>query len=142
MKEKLYKVSTYFYRPDQGIFVIRVVAGAIFLHHGWMKLNNLTQMEGFFTGMLHIPAFLFYATIFVEIAGGLMLIFGVVTRAAAVALTVVMLVAIFVAIAPSKGVLAAEFEWLLAAVSFGLALSGSGRFRLTHLFEHDGKDKK
>jgi putative oxidoreductase len=139
MREKLNKVSKYFYRPDQGIFVIRVIAGAIFVHHGWMKLDNLAQMEGFFTGMLHIPAFLFYATIFVEIAGGLMLILGVAARAAAAALTVVMLVAIFVAVAPSKGALAAEFEWLLAAVTFGLALSGSGRLRVTHLFEHDGK---
>jgi uncharacterized membrane protein YphA (DoxX/SURF4 family) len=79
------------------------------------------------------------ALFFVEIAGGLMLILGVAARAAAAALTVVMLVAIFVAVAPSKGALAAEFEWLLAAVTFGLALSGSGRLRVTHLFEHDGK---
>ena len=139
MREKLNKVSKYFYRPDQGVLVIRVIAGAIFIHHGWMKLDNLAQMEGFFTGMLHVPAFLFYATIFTEIAGGLMLLLGVATRAAGAALTVVMLVAIFLAIAPSKGALSAEFEWLLAAVSFGLALSGAGRFRLTHLFEHDGK---
>ena len=71
-----------------------------------------------------------------------MLIFGVVTRAAAVATGLVALFAALLAVMPKGGFFGAEFELLLAAVSFGLALNGSGKYRMMHLFEHDSKETK
>jgi uncharacterized membrane protein YphA (DoxX/SURF4 family) len=57
--------------------------------------------------------------------------------AAAVATGIAMLVALGLAVLPKRGLGGGEFEILLAAVSFGLALIGAGRLRLIHIFEHD-----
>jgi putative oxidoreductase len=137
MRQKINSLSKFFYRPDLGMLLVRVVAGLIFIHHGWMKLDNVEAMRGFFTGMLGLDAFWFYATVFTELAGGMMLVLGVAARAAGVALGIVALMAIHLAIAPQKGALAGEFEWLLVAVSFGVALAGAGGYRLVDLFEYD-----
>lgn len=133
-------MSRFFYKPALGMLLIRVATGLIFLHHGWIKLQNVSGTVGFM-GMLGIPAPLAYIAIAVEVVGGLMLIFGILTRAAAVATGIVALVAVFTAIAPMKGFLSGEFELLLAAVSFGIALAGSGKMRLMHMFEHDSHSK-
>ena len=136
MMHSLNKVSRYFYKPALGLLLIRVSTGLIFFHHGWLKLQNITGTVAFMAH-LGIPEPLAYIAIFVEVVGGAMLVLGIATRAAAVATGIVALVAVFTAVAPMKGFLGGEFELLLAAVSFGLALVGSGKLRLTHIFEHD-----
>ena len=77
-------MSRYCYKPALGLLLIRVATGIIFAHHGLMKLQNVGGITGFF-GSLGLPAFMVYIVALVELIGGLMLIFGVVTRAAAVA---------------------------------------------------------
>lgn len=139
--EALHKMSRFCYKPALGLLLIRVVMGVIFVHHGVMKFQSISGMEHFF-GMLGLPAFMVYVVATVELVGGLMLIFGVVTRAAAVATGIVALFAALLAVIPKGGVFSAELELLLAAVSFGLALNGSGSYRLMHLFEHDHEEKK
>jgi putative oxidoreductase len=91
---------------------------------------------GFMT-MLGLPGYMAYAITFVEIVGGAMLVLGIAVRAAAVATGIAMLVALGLAVLPTRGFAGGEFEILLAASSFGLALIGAGRLRLTHIFEHD-----
>lgn len=139
--EKLLKLSRQWYRPELGLLLIRVVTGMIFINHGWMKFQDILGIVDFFD-TLGLPALLVYVVAIVELVGGLMLVFGVVTRAAAVALGIVALFAALLAVIPRKGFSAAEFELLLAAVSFGLALIGSGKHRMMHLFEHDKEGKE
>lgn len=136
MMHHLNKFSRFCYNPSLGLLLVRVSTGLIFFHHGYMKLHNVAGTVGFMAH-LGIPAPLAYAAIFVEVVGGFMLILGVFTRPAAVATGIVALVAFFSAVLPNKGFLGGEFELLLAATSFGIALIGSGRARLTHTFEHD-----
>lgn len=136
MLSRLIVMSRFCYRPSFGLLLIRVVTGLIFIHHGLMKFTNVDGTLGFMGG-LGIPAPLAYLAMTVEVLGGLMLVFGFMTRAAGVATGIVALVAALDAVIPMKGVLGAEFELLLAAVSFGLAFIGSGRMRVFDVFEHD-----
>lgn len=130
------KMSRFFFCPAAGLLIIRVVVGAIFVHHGWMKLANEAMPLGL---MAHIGFAPFWAYVItaVELLGGLMLILGVCTRIAAVALAIAMFVALVFVALPSRGFAGSEFELVLLFTSLGLALTGAGKFRLTHLFEHD-----
>ncbi|HVV15021.1 MAG TPA: DoxX family protein [Candidatus Paceibacterota bacterium] len=134
--ELLNRVSRFWYRPSLGLLLIRVTLGAIFIHHGLMKFENLGGTAGFMMA-IGLPGFMAYAITFVEIVGGAMLALGIAVRAAAVATGIAMLVALALAVLPKRGFSGGEFEILLAATSFGLALIGAGRLRLTHIFEHD-----
>ena len=136
MIKKMNAISHYCFRPDFGLLIIRIALGAIFTHHGWAKLGNVTGTEGFMSA-IGLPGFMAYAIIIVEVLGGLMLIFGVLTRVAAVATGIAMVVAVVLATLPHKGFLGSEFEVLLAVVSFGIAFIGAGKYRLAHIFEHD-----
>lgn len=139
--DSLHKLSKYCYRPALGLLLIRVATGVMFVHHGSMKFQSIPGITHFFS-MLGLPPFMVYVVATVELVGGLMLIFGVATRAAAVAVGLVALFAAILAVIPKGGFFSAELELLLAAVSFGLALMGSGSYRMMHLFEHDHEPHK
>jgi uncharacterized membrane protein YphA (DoxX/SURF4 family) len=136
MMQHLNRFSRFCYRPWLGLLLIRVAVGLIFIHHGWTKFENVPGTIHFM-GLLGVPAWLAYLVMTVELVGGAMLVAGVLTRAAAVATGIVALVAFSIAVFPMRGFFGGELELLLAFVSFGLALAGSGRARLLHVFEHD-----
>lgn len=126
MKKHLNTVSRYFYKRDLGLFFIRIALGILFLAHGWSKVNNLTGTESMFAHMgfgVSVAVFISY----LEVIGGLALIFGIATRVFAVAFGIEMLVAVL--ITPLNHAVGGT-ELLLALASFGIALSGSGRFSL------------
>jgi uncharacterized membrane protein YphA (DoxX/SURF4 family) len=129
-------MSRFCYRPSLGLLLIRVVIGIIFIHHGWMKFGNEAMTMGMMTS-IGFPGFMAYAITTVEMLGGALIILGIITRAAAVATGIAMLVAISLVTAPHRGLGGSELEIMLAAVSFGLALIGAGKYRILHLFEHD-----
>ncbi len=134
--ELLQKWSRVCYQPSVGLLLIRVVTGLIFISHGWMKYNNEGMIMGFMQS-IGLPGFMAYAITTVELAGGVMLILGVLTRVAGVALAIAMLVAIVKVTYPHGGFDGSQLESLLLATSLGLAFIGAGKYRLTHLFEHD-----
>lgn len=136
MMQQIHKFSRFCYRPWLGLLLIRIAVGLIFIHHGLMKFQNVEGTLGFM-GHLGVPVWLAYLVMIVELVGGAMLVAGVLTRAAAVATGIVALFAFVLVINPMKGVAGGELELLLSAVSFGLALVGSGKARLLHVFEHD-----
>jgi putative oxidoreductase len=80
--------------------ILRVVLGIVFFAHGaqkmlgWFGGYGFTGTMGFFTGMLHIPAFFAVLAITAEFFGGLGLILGLLTRVAAFGIAVNMLVAV------------------------------------------------
>lgn len=110
-----------------GLLFIRVGVGLVFLMHGWMKINNLGMVEGMFVHFgLGGPVGIFIA--WLEVIGGLALILGVFTRFFGVAFGIEMLVAIFLTGGVANGYQPHELELFLMLVSFGVALSGSGRY--------------
>lgn len=133
----MYKMSRFFYQPALGLFIIRIVVGAIFIHHGWTKFGN-PGIAQFFVS-LGLASWMTYVVATVEVLGGAMLLLGVLTRPAAVALAIVALFAAILAKMPKglEQIGQAEFELLLFGAALGLAFIGAGKYRLTHLFEHD-----
>ena len=81
-------------KRDLGIFLIRLVFGAIFLVHGWSKWQDLAGTIAFF-GKLGFPAFWAYVVATVELLGGASMILGVWQKWSGRLLAVVMAVAIY-----------------------------------------------
>lgn len=132
--DSLNKLSARCHNPALGLLLMRVVVGLIFINHGWMKYGNPAATVGFISS-LGMPGFMAYVLIAVEIVGGAMLVLGVLGRVAGVATGIAMAVAVLLVGYPKAGWNGAEFELMLMAVSFGLALTGMGKYRLLNLFE-------
>jgi putative oxidoreductase len=120
--------------PHAALLSLRIVVGVTFLIHGLDKLGDLSGAERLF-GSFGIPAPEVLAPFVgvTETVGGLLLITGLATRLAAVALTGDMAVALATAhselqfFAREGGI---ELELLLAGASLALVLAGAGRFSL------------
>lgn len=118
--------------------VLRVVLGFLFAAHGFQKFNEWTiaGTQAAF-GQMGIPAAEVAAPLVavLEVAGGIALILGLLTRPAAVLLMLNMLGAMFL-VHVSAGVFAAdggyELVLLLAAASLAIALVGPGRISVDH----------
>ena len=125
--------------------VLRVVLGIVFFAHGaqlmlgWFGGYGLHGSMQFFTGVLHIPAVLAFAAIAAEFFGGIALIAGFLTRLAALAIAVDMLVAVFMVhlrvgffmnwFGTQKGE-GYEYHLLAIAIAFFLAIQGAGALSL------------
>jgi putative oxidoreductase len=115
------------------ITVLRIILGFLFAAHGWQKFNEWTVAgtQAAFAQM-GVPAAQISAPLVagLELAGGIALILGVLTRIVAALLALNMLGALFLVHAPA-GVFADkggyELVLLLAAAALALALTGAGR---------------
>ncbi len=136
MMETCNRIGRACYKPSVGYLLIRLVVGAIFIHHGWMKFGSEDMTMGFMQS-LGLPGAMAYFITAVELLGGAMLILGVLTRVAALILGIEMLVAVLLVAYPHGGLAHSEFELLLAAASFSIAFIGAGKYRLSNLFEHE-----
>ncbi len=130
------RMSRYWYRRSLGLLLIRIGTGAVFFAHGLMKWQSLSMTQMMFQRGFGFPPELTTFLAIIEIVGGIMFIFGIGTRVAGVVLGIEMLVAIFIT-GLGRGWSAHELEFLLMVLSFGLALAGSGTYRLVSVFEHD-----
>ena len=118
------------------ITALRIVLGFLFAAHGWQKFNEWTiaGTQASFAKM-GVPAadVMAPAVAVLELAGGIALILGLLTRVVAALLVLNMLGALFLVHAPA-GIFAAnggyELVLLLAAAAFALALTGAGRLSL------------
>ena len=76
------------------LLLIRFQMGVLFTQAGWGKFQNLQRTVGFFQSLgIPAPAFMAPFVAAVELLGGLMLISGLFSRLASVALICVMVVA-------------------------------------------------
>ncbi len=120
------KYSHHFHSPKLGLFVIRLVAGAIFINHGVMKLSNMEGTIAFFAS-LGFGAFLAWAVAIIEVAGGISLILGLWTKVFGALLAAVMFVAI-IKVKLAAGFAKTELELILLAISVAVIFSGCGRY--------------
>lgn len=121
-------------KQNWGLLVLRVCLAALFLYTGIMKAMNLSGTIGFFTslGFPH-PTALTLLVMVCEIAGGLLLLMGLLTRAAAIWLSIILVVAIATVQAQTIGTpQAGNFFKDLALLGGTLALmfTGPGRISL------------
>jgi putative oxidoreductase len=115
----------------------RLVVGWVFLWSGWGKLHNLPQVTENFVGWgIPFPQVLTPLTAGIEFVGGLLLLLGLLTRLAAGALGVTMIVAIYAAKwsdVDSLETLLGFDETEYLALFLWLAIAGAGPISLDYL---------
>ena len=108
-----------------GLFLLRVSLGAVFMTHGWAKIQGIEGTVGFFASLGFAP-FLAYVVAYVEFLGGLAVLLGLFSRVAAYLLAVVMVVAIY-SVKMKMGFWGGyELELMLLTSALVVAWSGSG----------------
>lgn len=131
------------FRP-LGLLILRVALALIFFTHGYPKLARTNpEMQAMFVQHGLQPQLVYVAGV-LETFGGLLLLLGLFTRAAALLLAIEMCVAI-VNVHSDHGIMAVhdyEFPLALAAACFALATIGAGTASLDHLLYGEGGSKR
>ena len=113
-----------------GLFLLRAVVGLVFIFHGLDKLQNMSGVIGFF-GSLGLAPFFAYLVAWVEFLGGIALLLGVFSRYAAYALSIIMVVAIFLVKLKAGFLGGYELDLVLLVSLLATAWSGSGKYSLS-----------
>ena len=123
-------------QKDGGLLLFRVIAGIIFVVHGWAKFNGGYAI-GFFTKIgMPIPSVSGPFITALEIGGGVALILGLLTRYLGILYTIQMCVAAYVQwILFKKGFSGAELEMLLVFTGILLATNGAGKYSLDKMLK-------
>jgi putative oxidoreductase len=115
-----------------GLLVLRLTLGAIMIAHGWQKIAG--HLHGFMGALSHmgIPAWMAYLVVAAEFGGGILLVVGFLTRFAAFAILIDMLVAILKVHLHNglTGQGGFEFPLACATISFALIFLGAGPISL------------
>ncbi len=125
------------------LVALRLALGTVMIGHGSHKVyGHLHEFAGYI-GSLGLPAWLGYVSAFAEFCGGILLILGLLTRFAAFALFVDMVVAI-AKVHWKHGLLGAggyEFPMALLAIAFALIFFGAGPISIDALRGGVGRSK-
>lgn len=108
--------------------LLRLAAGGFLIVHGWPKIQAPAGMGGMLAAQgLPLAEVLSVLVALTEFLGGILLVLGFLTRPAAAAATVLLLVvAWFHWVAFGQGASGAEFPLLWAAATFFFAVRGAG----------------
>ncbi len=134
-------LNSIFYKPfqkDFAILVIRVFTGALLIHHGFEKLNDINNFADAFVRSLHLPfpVTLSYIAAWSEIGGSWLLILGLATRIGASAILGTMSVAMYHAIVTSGfNIYLLELLALYFASAFSIILLGPGLLSVDYLIK-------
>ena len=129
---------------DFAFLVLRVFTGALLIHHGFEKLNDINNFADAFVRPLHLPfpVTLSYIAAGSEIGGSWLLILGLGTRFGATAILGTMSVAIYHAIVTSGfNIYLLELLALYFASAFSIILLGPGMFSADYLINEIFKAK-
>lgn len=128
--------------------LVRVITGIIMAVHGWQKLTQIGPanfgQQALASLGVPLPVFMGYVVTLTEFFGGILLIIGLLSRLAALALTVEMVFTILLVkthvgfIAPQGGGAGAELDLALMAGFLALLLMGPGRLSLDHVLGFEG----
>ncbi len=134
-------LNSIFYKSlfkDFAFLVLRVFTGALLIHHGFEKLNDINNFADAFVRPLHLPfpVTLSYVAAGSEIGGSWLLILGLGTRLGAAAILGTMSVAIYHAIVTSGfNIYLLELLALYFACALSIILLGPGMFSADYLIK-------
>ena len=126
------------------LLVMRLALGAVMVGHGYHKVFGGLQHHAQFVASLGLPAWTAYLSSFAEFFGGLLLLIGLFTRAAAFAICVDMAVAI-AKVRFRNGLMGEhgyEFPLACATLAFALIFYGSGAISADWLFDPSSTKRK
>jgi len=126
--------------------VVRATVGVIMAAHGLQKLLTGPGNFGGFLAQLGVPApgLMGYVVTLVELGGGILLVVGLLSRLAALLLTVNLVVAILLVkvgvgfLSPQGGGAGAELDLALIAGFLAILFAGPGRISLDHTLGIEG----
>ncbi len=121
---------------DLAILLLRVFTGALLIHHGFEKLNDINNFADAFVRPLHLPfpITLSYLAAASEIVGSWSLIIGLGTRLGAFAILGTMSVAIYHALVTSGfNIYLLELLALYFSSAITIILLGPGKFSADYL---------
>ena len=124
-----------------GLLVLRLALGAVMIAHGYQKIfGGMPQLMQMLQHM-GIPAWMGYLTVAAEFGGGILLVVGFLTRLAAFAIFIDMLVAI-IKVHLHNGLFSKnggfEFPMVCGAIAFSLIWSGAGPIAMDWLWGSKG----
>jgi putative oxidoreductase len=117
------------------LFVMRLVLGAIMVGHGYQKVFGGLQHHAQFVASLGLPAWTAYLSSFSEFFGGILVLIGLFTRVAALAICIDLVVAI-AKVHFHNGLMGKggyEFPLAVATLAFALIFFGGGPIALDHI---------
>jgi putative oxidoreductase len=127
---------------EVALLVVRVIVGIIIAAHGWQKLTVIGPAN-FGQGVLAqsgvpLPIFMGYVVTCTEVIGGILLIVGLLSRLAALLLTINLVIAtlmvnMHVGLLSSTGGVGAELPLALIAGFLAILSAGPGRLSLDYL---------
>ncbi|HEY6338076.1 MAG TPA: DoxX family protein [Candidatus Sulfotelmatobacter sp.] len=117
------------------LLVMRLTLGAIMVAHGYQKVFGGLHHHAAFVASLGLPAWTGYVSSFTEFVGGLFVLIGFFTRAAAFAICVDLGVAIWKVHLHNglTGDHGFEFPLAVATLAFALIFFGAGPVALDHI---------
>jgi putative oxidoreductase len=124
-----------------GLLVLRLALGVVMIAHGYQKVFG--GMPQFMQMLQHmgIPAWMAYLTVAAEFGGGILLVAGFLTRLAALAIFIDMVVAI-IKVHLHNGLFSKnggfEFPMVCGAIAFSLIWSGAGPIAMDWLWGSKG----
>jgi len=118
-----------------GALALRLALALSIIYHGYQKVVPHGALHHFthYVATLGVPGWLGYVSAFAELVGGILILFGLFTRVAAIFVTVNMLVALF-AVAIHHGYDSYSYVAALAAIAIMLIFSGGGALSLDRKF--------
>lgn len=117
------------------LFVMRLVLGAIIVDHGYHKVFGGLHQHAQFVASLGLPAWSAYLSAFTEFFGGILVLLGLFTRAAALAICIDLSVAI-AKVHLHNGLMGKggyEFPLAVATLAFALIFFGGGAIAFDHI---------
>lgn len=118
-----------------GSLALRLALALSIIYHGYQKVFSHDALHHFthYVATLGLPGWLGYVSALTELVGGILILFGLFTRVAAIFVTVNMLVALF-AVAIRHGYNSYSYVAALAAIAIMLIFSGGGALSLDRKF--------
>ncbi len=126
------------------LFLMRLALGAIMVAHGYHKVFGGLHHHAQMVASLGLPAWLGYVSAFTEFFGGLLILVGFFTRAAAFAVLIDLFVAIW-KVHLHNGLIGTpdrpgyEFALAAAALAFALVFFGGGPIAIDHVLRGGGR---
>ena len=129
---------------------VRVIVGTIMAAHGLQKVQAGPANFGAALGQMGVPlpTLMGYVVTFVEVVGGVLLIVGLLSRLAALVLTIDLVVAVLLVkvnvgfLSPPQGGAGAELDLALIAGFLVILLAGPGRLSVDHALGYEGSARR
>ncbi len=132
---------------DVGLLVLRLAVAAVFIAHGWGDVFDAgvsTNIQNYQDAGIPLAAVSAPFTAYIQLVGGILFLFGALTRLISVGFVIVMAGALFFVHLGEPLVMGQDgsgsgFAFIMCAVSIALLLAGPGRFSIDHLFAARGE---